>query len=167
MVSSIRRFANHWVAALRTARRDFPAAVRTRIEAEITLSEANHRGEICFAVQSALGFPALWRGDSARIHALGAFANLGVWDTAANNGVLIYVLLGDKAVEFVADRGLSTQIAEAEWTQLCREVETLFHARRFEDGGIYAVRGVAALLARHFPATGNRSNELPNQPVLL
>lgn len=163
----IGRFFNHWWLGLRGAGGVFPLAVRASIEREIAAAEASHRGEICFAVQAALPLPALWRGESAHRHALSAFAGLGVWDTDANNGVLVYVLLADRTVEIVADRGIARLIPAGEWQSLCDEVQACFRRGDFEGGGVSAIRGVAARLARHFPSDGPRPNELPNQPVLL
>lgn len=161
------RTIRHWYHGLRGARAAFPAAVRASIEREIGESERQHRGEICFAIEAALPMGSLARGVSARQSALAAFATLGVWDTEANNGVLIYVLLADHSVELVADRGIASRIADSEWQALCAEVETCFRRGEFEKGSLLGVRGVAQRLAQHFPAAASRANELPNQPVLL
>ena len=47
----------------------------------------------------------LWRGATARERAVTLFGKLRVWDTEHNNGVLIYLLLAEHAIEIVADRG--------------------------------------------------------------
>jgi uncharacterized membrane protein len=163
----VSRTLAHWWLGLRGAGGAFPLAVRASIEREIAAAEMTHLGELCFAVQAALPLPSLWRGESARRHALSAFASLGAWDTEANNGVLIYVLLADRAVEIVADRGIARLVPAAEWASLCAEVQEAFRRGDFEGGAVSAVRGVAVRLARHFPPQGPRPNELPNQPVLL
>ena len=162
---------------MRLVRHLFNSAVRTRmlftpavcgkIEAAITEAERRHCGEIRFAVETALPLPAIWRGVAPRARALQLFAQLHVWDTEANNGVLIYVLRADRAVEIVADRGISRYVADSEWQMLCREVEIHFRTGRYAEGSLAAVEGVARLLGRHFPRGGPASNELPNQPVLL
>jgi len=166
-VTRVMRYLRHWYYGLRGARAAFPVAVRASIEREIGESERQHRGEIRFAIEAALPMATLVRGASARQCALAAFASLGVWDTEANNGVLIYVLLADRSVELVADRGIASRIADDEWRSLCAEVEACFRDGDFEKGSLLAVRGVAQRLAQHFPAAASRTNELPNQPVLL
>lgn len=148
-------------------RRSFNAAVCSEIESEIRAAEARQGGEICFAVEGALPWPLLSGGVQARQRALQVFAALGVWDTEHNNGVLIHVLYAERSVEFVADRGIASHIEAAAWEPLCRSVEEHYRAGRFAEGSVAAVRGVAALLARHFPARGPGRNELPNQPFLL
>jgi hypothetical protein len=164
---SAARLLRHAWAGLGGARHAFSVGVRTTIEREITAAEAGHAGEIRFAIEPALGFALLWQGITPRQRALAAFASLGVWDTVANNGVLIYVLLADRAVEVVADRGIAARVADAEWAGLCRDVEAHFRRGDFDAGSQLAVRGVARLLAQHFPAVGAHPNELPNQAILL
>ena len=95
------------------------------------------------------------------------FASLGVWDTAHNNGVLIYVLLADRAIEIVADRGIAGRIPAAEWESLCQEIGERFRQGELAAGCCMAVRSVALRLARFFPSPGGDGDELPNQPVLL
>lgn len=145
----------------------FPVAVRTSIEREITAVEAGYQGEICFAVEAALSLEQLWRRMTARQRAIECFAALGVWDTAANNGVLIYVLLADRSVEIVADRGIVARVGEEQWRALCTAVETQYRSGAFDAGSRQAVRGVAEYMARHFPNEVAGRNELPNQPILL
>jgi hypothetical protein len=162
-----RRILRHWLASLRPARKLMPAASLAQIEHEIELAERTHAGEIRVAVETALALPLLWHKLSARDRALQVFASLGVWDTRHNNGVLIYVLLGDRAVEIVADRGIAEHIPAPEWQALCNEVSERFRQGDPTAGCCVAVQSVGRRLARFFPASAGEGNELPNQPVLL
>ncbi len=161
------RFVRHLFAARWNTRRRFPPAVLAAIETAIREVESRHAGEIRFAVETALDVPELWHGLASRHRAAHVFAQLGIWDTAQNNGVLIYVLLADRVVEIVADRGIAALIQQTEWDEICREVERQFRAGRFMEGSVAAVQAVGRLLARHFPAPRRDADELPNQPVLL
>ena len=147
------------------ARRAFPEKLLTDVEAAIAASEASHRGEVRFAVEGSL--PLQFLSLTPRQRAEQLFALLRVWDTAENSGVLIYVQLIDHAIEIVADRGIATKVAQAEWDAICRAMERDFSAGKFRDGSIEGLRKVTDLLARHFPAGVQNTDELPNRPVVL
>jgi uncharacterized membrane protein YgcG len=161
------RWLRHLWTGLLGSRRHFTPAVLAQIESEVRAVEARHAGEIRFAIEAAFDGPALWRGRTPRERAVHLFAELGVWDTAANNGVLIYVLLADRDVEIVADRGIASRVPQAEWDAVCREMEDEFRAGRHAQGSLVGVRGVGTLLARHFPLARADRNEQPDQPILL
>ena len=155
-------FTSRW-----SVRRRFDAAALARIEAAIREVEGRHAGEIRFAVEPALDVPQLLRDETPRERALELFGLMGVWDTEQNNGVLLYVLLADRDVEIVADRGIAHRVPQADWDRLCEEMRAHYRAGRFADGSVAGVMGVGALLAKHFPGGRGDADELPNQPVLL
>jgi uncharacterized membrane protein len=163
------RWFRHVFATRTALRRAFPAESLGAIEQAITASEHLHSGEIRFAIEGGLEPGDAWDGKPSRARALEVFAALGVWDTAANNGVLIYVLLADHAVEIVADRGFNDLVPAAEWRAVCDDMEREFRAGRFRDGGVVGVDDVGRIVARCFPLQpGQRDrDELPNRPVLL
>jgi hypothetical protein len=150
------------------ARRRFPESSLDAIQAAIHASESKHGGEICFAVEAGLELHDLWRGMDARQRAHEVFSELRVWDTAANNGVLIFVLLAERNVEIVADRGAAAAVAPEAWEAVCREMERHFTDGRLQEGAVAGVNAVGELLARHFPASGERANpnELRDRPVV-
>ncbi len=152
-----------------SSRRLFPEDSLQRIAQAIAAGEKTHTGEVMFAVEAELSFAQLWRGVSAREHAQAAFAHLRTWDTAANNGVLIYLLLADKRIEIVADRGLRGKVGDDQWRAVCAQMEAKLAAGQAEAAVVGAVQAVSALLARHFPQDGSipDEDELPNRPVFL
>lgn len=147
-------------------RRAFPEAALTAIEQAIKAAERTHVGEIRFAVESALEPGALWRGESARERGMEVFAELHVWDTERNNGVLIYALLADRDVEIVADRGVARQVDDAQWRAVCDGLKQAYARGDFLPGSLAAVDAVSQLLTRHFPADGENPNELPDRPYV-
>ena len=154
-------FMPHWVAL-----RVFPQGTLRRIEQAIKASERAHRGEIRLAVEGALSLHHLRL--STRQRARAVFAELGVWDTEENSGVLIYVQLVDRRIEIVADRGIARRVAQSEWDAVCRAMERAFKQNRYEPGTLEAIESVTQMLARHFPAgTAGNPNELPDKPVVL
>ena len=150
----------HWLAL-----RAFPSWTLREIEAAIKASEHLHDGELRFAVEAALPLQFLKTTTRKRAEAL--FGQLGVWDTAHNSGVLIYVQLVDRRIEIVADRGISARVAQAEWDAICRAMESDFRRNDFLKGALQAIGSVTRLLAGHFPPRGRNPNELPDKPVVL
>lgn len=163
----IRRLVRHLLTPPWRVRRVFPPHTMGAIEAAIKESETTHFGEIRFAVEAALDPMALLQGRSARERAVEVFSQLRVWDTERNNGVLIYLLLADRRVEIVADRGIHRDVGEPGWEVICREIERSFRQGRFEQGVVEGIRAVASHLVRHYPASGANKNELPDKPVIL
>jgi uncharacterized membrane protein len=101
-----------------------------------------------------------------RERALEVFGLLRVWDTEHNNGVLVYVLLADRDVEIVADRGIHRHVGEAAWQRVCETMEAAFRAGRYEQGALAGIEAISALLAGAFPRGGG-ADELPNRPVVI
>lgn len=130
-------------------------------------SEQNHTGEIHFAVENALNWRQLLSGTTARDRAIEVFSRLRVWDTEQNNGVLIYLLLADRAVEIVADREVNRRIQTAEWAKVCHTMEAAFRQRAFAVGIITGVKTVGVHLAMHFGGNDREGNELRDQPTLI
>ncbi len=155
-------FAPNWVVA-----RAFSRAALQRIGAAIAKSEQSHDGELRFAVEAGLHLAPLMHGISPRQRARDVFAQLHVWDTEHNSGVLIYLQLVDRRIEIVADRGISARVAQAEWDAICRRMESSFKQGEFEAGSLKAIEEITGLLVMHFPPRGDNPNELPDHPVLL
>jgi uncharacterized membrane protein len=163
----LRRFWRHIVMTPWQAGRAFPPAALEAIRRAVAEHEKRHRGEVRFVVEAELTSGQLWANLGSRARAIELFAMMGVWDTAENTGVLVYVLLADHKVEIVADRGISAVVAQSEWQAICGTMQDAFRAGQFEAGAVAGVTAVSALLERHFPAGEGNANELPDQPVML
>ncbi len=150
------------------ARRRFPDTALDAIQKAIAVGEMRHQDQVCFAIESALPLGAILRGQTPRARAQEAFAHLRVWDTQNNSGVLIYVLVADRAIEILADRGIATRVPESDWAAICERMRRRFLVNDFVQGAIDGVTAVSDILAQHFPANGTRvANELPDRPVRL
>ena len=163
------RWFRHTFATRGAMRRAFPPEALGRIEAAVDASEQLHSGEIRVAIEGGLEPGEVAHGKSPRQRALEVFAALGVWDTEANNGVLIYVLLADRDVEIVADRGFNGRVTAAEWAAVCEDMQREFVAGRYAEGVIAGVEDVGRIIGAHYPQRpGQRDeDELPNRPALL
>ena len=163
----IKRIGKHLLQHHWRVRQVFPPAALGRIEQAIKQGEATHSGQVRFVVEGALGEAALLRNQPARERALDVFSHLRIWDTAHNNGVLIYLLLADRCVEIVADRGIDAKVGAAGWSAICRAMEAEFKSGQFERGVLGGIEAVSRALARHFPPRTGQANELPDKPVVL
>ncbi len=166
MSLDLKRIFRHLFTTMWSVRRAFPASSLRDVERAIRETEATHEGQVRFAVEHALDLPQLLAGRSARERALDVFSQLRVWDTQDNNGVLIYLLLADRDVEIIADRGVHAHVKDG-WEPICRRMEERFRRGEYEAGVVEGVRAVAQHLQRHFPARRAGRNELPDQPVVL
>ena len=164
----IARYFKHIFSGPWRVRRFFPKSSLKAIEAAIAASERTHLGELLFVVESALDLGDVRRGVTPRQRAVEVFSQSRVWDTEHNSGVLIYLLLAERRVEILADRGIHAKVGNAVWTDICRNMETLFRAGEFERGVIEGITAINQLLLRHFPARNRENpNELADAPIEL
>ena len=164
---NITRVLRHLVLPPWRVNRAFPRHTLIAIERAIKASETSHVGEIRFVVEGALDGTPLFKGDSARERAIDVFSQLRIWDTEHNSGVLIYLLLADRDVEIVADRGIHAKVGSQEWETICRRMETAFKQGDYERGVVSGIHAVTQHLMTHFPASPDDRNELPDKPVVL
>jgi uncharacterized membrane protein len=164
----ITRFFKHIFCGPWRVRKAFPKRSLKAIETTITGSERSHLGELRFVVEHALDVGELWRDVTPRQRALEVFSRCRVWDTEQNSGVLIYLLLADRQVEIVADRGIHARVGDAVWSDICHGMETRFSGGEFERGVIEGIAAITALLHRHFPAKDTENpNEMADAPLML
>lgn len=172
MWTRLTRILKHRWQSDDAAQRAIPPALLDRLAAEVARSEAGHSGEIRIYVEAGLPLSYLWQpasmADITRERALALFGKLRVWDTAHNNGVLIYLLLAEHRIEIVADRGLNERVAPDTWPRLVSGMSAAFKAGDYEAGLTQAVQQVSTLLQQHFTLQGGQDNpnELPDAPVL-
>jgi uncharacterized membrane protein len=175
MISKLTTTLRHlWLDAA-DARRAVPPDALDRLAQRVAASERGHSGQIRICVEASLPLsylrrlgPAATMAQLTRQRALMLFSKLRVWDTAHNNGVLLYLMLAERSIEIVADRGLAAQVPPEQWQAMVGRMRDNFQAKRFEDGLTQALQEVSALLMQHFPATAGHANtnELPDEPVI-
>jgi len=167
MAGTWKRLWRHFVTDRGDVHRAFPRDQFDRIQRAIGEGERRHSGQVCFAIEASLPMQRIWRRVRPRERALEVFGLLRIWDTEANDGVLLYVLLADRAVEIVADRGIHARVGDAAWQTICHRIQTAFRAGRFADGIEQGVTEISALVAQHSPRTGPGRNEISDAPVVL
>jgi len=168
MLAKIKRILHHRLLDEADTRKAIPPALEQRLAQRVAASERRHTGEIRICVEASLPTSYLLRDATPRQRAITMFGKLRVWDTEQNNGVLVYLLLAERKIEIVADRGLVRRVDPGEWQRIVQRMGTAFREGRYEDGLTQALEEVSALLVEHFPAAPGevRTNELPDDPVL-
>ena len=167
MATDLARIVRHMATTRWSVARAFPPRALAAIEEAVRDAEAAHHAEIRFVVEGGLDGLPLLRGQNARERAIEVFSHLRVWDTETNSGVLIYVLLADRCIEIVADRGIHAEVGAQEWAAMCQRMESAFRDQDFEQGAIECIREVARQIARRMPGDATRHNELPDRPLVL
>lgn len=180
MAASLSTFFKHlWLDADDTARLIKPA-VMDKLTEQVAASERLHSGEIRICIEASLPLSYLWRvgksrslADVTRERAVMMFGKLGVWDTTCNNGVLVYVLLAEHAIEIVADRGIAAHVEQSQWAALVADMSADFRRGQAEAGLQRAIDDITARLTQFFGVSDRdgaaplvNPNELPDSPVL-
>ncbi|WP_326541294.1 TPM domain-containing protein [Pseudorhodoferax sp.] len=162
--SRLRRFVAHRWVDVRDAQRALPPSALERLERRIAASEQRHTGEVCICVEAGLPTSYLLRDASPRERAVAMFGKLRMWDTEHNNGVLVYLLLAEHAIELVADRGLNRHVDAQRWQAVVAQLGEALRQGQIEDGLTTALEEVSAVLVAHFPQPSGvpRANSLPN-----
>ncbi len=167
-MAGMRRLLQHLRFPPWRLQRRFPPAAMDALTQCIAAGERRHLGEVRLVLEGRLELAALWRGQPVRERAIEVFASLGVWDTEANIGVLIYVLMAERRIEIVADRGISRQVDAARWQAICGAIQAAFRQGRWQAGLEAGLDAVNEELVRHYPRGGRpHQGELPDRPVLL
>lgn len=161
------RFFKHTFSHPWQVRQLFSEAALHNIEKAIADCEKTHAGEIRFVVEAGLHPIEIWLNKTPKKRAIELFSRLNIWDTEHNNGILIYLLLADRDVEIVADRGIHQHVGHDGWEAICRDMETLFKAAQFEAGVLQGITQISTNLAKHFPANGISKNEVSNKPIVM
>ncbi len=165
-MKKIKRIARHLLTSHSQVKRCFPHKTMLAIEQAIKTSEVSHLGEIRFVVEAALDGTPLFKGHSARERAIDLFSQLRIWDTEHNNGILIYLLLADRDVEIVADRGIHAKAGVGECDKICQIMETSFKHGHYEMGVLAGIQAITQHLNQHFPSGDKNNNELSDAPVV-
>lgn len=165
------RFFSHVISSVISSKwqvhRHFSAAALRRIEQAIKASELTHTGEIRFVVEAGLHPLEIISKKMPKKRAVELFGHLNIWDTEHNNGVLIYLLLADRDVEIVADRGIHQHVSNNGWEAICHAMELQFRRGEFEAGVLNGIQQIGAFLHQYYPAESKNENELPDAAMII
>ena len=168
LLQRLKRIWQHRWMDERDVRRAAPPELLQQLERYVAASEVRHSGEIRICIEAGLPMSYLWRDATSRERAIAMFGKLRVWDTQHNNGVLIYLLLAERAIEIVADRAIFTPGNSDFWPKIVSGLSEHLKRKDFERGLTQAIEEISALLVQQFPVqTGQvNPNELSNSTDL-
>ena len=183
MLNKLKTTLKHLWLDASDAQRAIAPDMLSRLTSRVAASERRHSGEIRICVEASLPMSYLWRlgkresiGQLPRQRAVPMVGPLRVWDTEHNNGVLVYLLLAEHAIEIVADRGMARHVSQAQWQAMVARMANAFRERRYEDGLTQALEEISAALMMHFAIDDSQGdaqanpnanpNELPDAPIL-
>jgi uncharacterized membrane protein len=147
----------------------FKAAQVAQLRAAIHEAEQGHRGELRLVIEARLSMSDLRQGKHARARAVHWFSQLRVWDTEENTGILLYLLLAERKLEIVADRGIADKVPQTEWDAICQSLQQQLKQENYVEGISNALQAFGKALRTHYPLDGQEANpdELCNEPVIL
>jgi uncharacterized membrane protein len=150
-------------------RQHFNANNLQQLSATIAAAEQGHRGEIRVVVESQLPLSVVLKGVSSRQRAINYFADLRVWDTEENSGILLYLNLAERKIEIVADRGIAKLVEQTAWNKICQQLQHQLGADQVVEGLGKAIAEFGTLLRQHYPIDSRDSNpnELSNELIFI
>ena len=154
------RSARHLLTTRRRIKRCLTDADLAAIEKAIAESTTAHDVHVHFAIEPALHPAQLWRDVAPRERAIELFSELQVWDTENNTGVLIYVLLADRAIEILADRNAHVHVDPARWAAIVDAMRADFASNRYQEGVLGAIAAVRRELAGASASSGARNEQV-------
>jgi uncharacterized membrane protein len=160
------RLWRHWIHPRLRVKHHFPTMALRQLADQVSLSEQKHNGQIRFVIESNLSTADVSHNITARQRAQYWFAHLGVWDTTQRNGILVYVLFADRAVEIIADRGINAYVPIEKWQQICTNITMSFQHEQYIQGLSQGLNELTVLLANYFPHRPSALNELPDEVIL-
>ena len=91
------------------------------------------------------------------------FERLGMTQTAARNGVLIFVAPRSHTFAVLGDQGVHEKCGDSFWRELAAAMTSHFQAGDFTGGLVLGIERAGELLAVHFPRRPDDRNELPDK----
>ena len=163
---SFKRWLKHFLYMPAT-KRYFSKSDQAAIAQAVTKAEHGHVGEIQVVIEGHLPVnQAYFQNTRMRAHQL--FAELGVWDTEYNSGVLLYINLCERKVEIVIDRGIKTATQQMIWDEICQNMITQLVDQQFREAVVTGVVSIGEVLNQFYAQSiKEQNNELTNAPIII
>ncbi|MBO3661256.1 TPM domain-containing protein [Acinetobacter variabilis] len=163
---SFKRWLKHFFYMPAT-KRFFSKQDQHAIALAVEEAEHGHVGEIQVVIEGSLPSRSAYYQDTL-CRARQLFAELGVWDTEHNSGVLLYLNLCDHKVEIVIDRGIKQATTQDVWDEICQNIIQELKQGNYKNGVILGVKQIGEILNQYYDQKMNDlKNELGNKPIIL
>ena len=87
--------------------------------------------------------------------------------TVGRTGILIYLSMGEHRAEIIGDEAITSVTTPDTWGEAMAALLKDVRAGRTGDGIVAAVGLIGAVLAEHFPKSGDDTNEIPDKLIEL
>ncbi len=129
---------------------------KLQIEQAIKEAELDTSGEIRVHIESKCTSDPLQR-------AVYVFNYLKMYNTAARNGVLIYVAVESRKLAIIGDAGINKIVPDNFWNAIKEGMGEAFSQGRYVDGLCQAIRETGETLKHYFPYRSDDINEQPDE----
>jgi uncharacterized membrane protein len=93
------------------------------------------------------------------------FKTLKMEKTRYRNAVLIFVAPRAHKFAVIGDEAIHQKCGDALWQDVVQKMREHFRSERFSEAIVEAIQDIGAVLAEHFPGTGDGANELPDEVI--
>lgn len=135
----------------------FPPADQDKIIAAIKEAESATSGEIRVHIEKSCG------KKTAFDRAVEIFLSLKMDQTAARNGVLIYLAVEDHEFAIIGDKGINDVVPANFWESTRNVMQDCFRHKNFSEGLVKGILAAGQELKAHFPFQKDDSDELSNE----
>lgn len=163
---SFKRWFRHFMH-MPAAKRYFNKQDQHAIVHAVEQAEQSHIGEIQVVIEGHIPAHQAYYQD-VRGRAEQLFAELGVWDTEYNSGVLLYLNLCEHKVEIVIDRGIKQVTTQETWDEICQKITLDLARQNYKVGVVEGVKQIGQVLDHYYDRKiADLNNELGNKPIIL
>ncbi len=93
------------------------------------------------------------------------FKALGMTKTREGTGILVFILVGERKFEILADHGIMKVLPDDYWVDLAGRLSEHFSKQNFFHGLKTSLAEIAEVLESKLPPTGANPDELPNDII--
>jgi putative membrane protein len=93
------------------------------------------------------------------------FFSRGLHRTPNHNAVLLFVSVAERYVQIIADKGIDDCVADTCWRDIVAGFTDRVSQGHIAEGFLVAIGECAARMAEYYPATGEKTNILPDHLI--